>query len=227
LKLLRNPLKIRENWFFYKMISNNAKIYGRVELGQGISIGDFAVIGLPPKLDGSQSMTKIGDNSLIRSHTVIYAGNIIGKNFQTGHHANIREDNMIGDNVSIGTMSVVEHHVTIEDSVRIHTQSFIPEYSILKKDAWIGPRVVLTNAKFPRSKTAKNNLKGVIIGEKAVIGANSTILPGIRIGKNALIGAGSVVTKDVPDNKVIVGNPGRIIKDISDLHYIGCEEKVY
>ena len=80
---------------------------------------------------------------------MIYAGNVIGRNFQTGNKVNIRESNRIGDNVSVGTLSVIEHHVEIGDSVRIHTQAFIPEYSVLEEGCWIGPNVVLTNAKYP------------------------------------------------------------------------------
>ncbi|MFC7479988.1 hypothetical protein ACFQX7_08040 [Luedemannella flava] len=53
---------------------------------------------------------------------------------------------MLGDDVSIGSLSVVEHHVSIGDRVRVHSQCFIPEYSVLEDDAWLGPRVTLTNA---------------------------------------------------------------------------------
>ena len=159
----------------------------------------------------------IGKNATIREPTIIYPGNEIGDNFATGHFVTIREENKIGNNVSIGSHSNIEHHIVIEDNVRIHSNCFIPEYSTLKHDCWIGPNVVLTNAKFPRSINVKNELKGPIIEEYAKIGANSTILPGIKIGKHALIGAGSVVVKDVPEYAVVVGNPGNIIGDIRKI----------
>lgn len=158
-----------------------------------------------------------GSNCLIRSHTVIYAGNKIGNNFQTGHGVLIRENNIIGDNVSIGSHSVIEHDVAIGDNCRVHSNVFIPEFSVIKKDAWIGPCVVLTNAKYPKSKNAKLNLKGVIIGENAKIGAGAVILPGVKIGKNVLVGAGSVVTRDIRDNVVVAGNPAKMIKRIADI----------
>jgi len=132
---------------------------------------------------------------------------------------NIRELNEIGDNVSIGTLSVIEHHVRIGNNVRIHSQVFVPEYSILEDGAWLGPNVVLTNAKYPLSPGAKENLKGPTIGKGAKIGANTTILPGVVIGRNALVGAGSVVVKDVPENGVVVGNPARLLKNITTLPY--------
>lgn len=196
------------------------KLYKGVRLGADTTIEDYCIIGAPPRGHKEGELeTTIGSNAHIRSHTVIYAGNQIGTNFQTGNKANIRESNIIGDNVSIGTLSIVEHHVTIGNSVRIHSQVFIPEYSVLEDDAWIGPNVVLTNAKYPASRDAKKNLKGVLVKKGAKLGANSTILPGVVIGAYALVGAGSVVAHDVPDGAVVVGNPARVIKTISELPY--------
>ena len=196
------------------------KKYNNVLLGEGFEVEDFVIIGMPPdgEEDGSLK-TVIGINAVIRSHTVIYAGNNIGDNFRTGHHVMIREKNIIGSNVSIGTHSIIEHDIRIGDDVRIHSNVFIPEYSILEDGCWIGPCVVFTNALYPLSKNVKQNLKGPLIKEKAKIGANCTILPGIIIGRNSLVGAGSVVTKNVGDNLVVVGNPAKVINDISNLPY--------
>ena len=196
------------------------KILDNVQLGDGSVVEDFCIIGTPPR--GHQAgdlATTIGEGSTIRSHTVIYAGNVIGSNFQTGNKVNIRESNQIGNNVSIGTLSVVEHHVVIGDNVRIHTQAFIPEYSVLEESCWIGPNVVLTNAKYPVSPGVKDQLAGAVIRKRAKIGANATILPGVVVGENALVGAGAVVTRDVPAGAVVVGNPAKVIAQITDLPY--------
>jgi acetyltransferase-like isoleucine patch superfamily enzyme len=150
---------------------------------------------------------------------VIYAGNRIGKGFQTGHGALVREENTIGDDVSIGSGSIVEHHVKIGNRVRLHSNVFVPEFSVLEDDCWLGPNVVLTNARYPRSPKVKEQLAGSRIKRGAKIGANVTILPGVTIGEDALIGAGSVVTKDVPAGAVVAGNPARLIKMISELPY--------
>lgn len=197
------------------MIAKTAIIYPNVVFGKDVVVEDFCIIGAPCK--GCQNEpTIIGNGAIIRSHTVIYAGNKIGANFQTGNKVNIRELNVIGDNVSVGTLSVVEHHVCIEEGVRLHSQVFVPEYCRLGKDVWLGPNVVLTNAKFPKSPNTKQELKGVILEEKVKIGANTTVLPGVRIGYNTLVGAGSVVTKDLPEQIIAAGNPARILRKI---HY--------
>jgi acetyltransferase-like isoleucine patch superfamily enzyme len=163
--------------------------------------------------------TYIGPGALIRSHTVIYAGNRIGRNFQTGHGVLIREENEIGDDVSIGSGSIVEHHVRIGHRVRLHSNVFVPEFSVLEDDCWLGPHVVLTNAKYPRSPGVKEQLVGPYIEQRAKIGANATLLPGVRIGRDALVGAGAVVTHDVPAGSVVVGNPARVINHVSRLPY--------
>jgi len=199
-------------------IAPSTIIYPGVSLGKNVVIEEFCIIGRPINNEPGLK-TIIGNNCMIRSHTVIYAGNLIGDNFQTGHKANIRESNKIGNHVSIGTLSVVEHHVEIQDGVRIHSQAFVPEYTILEQDAWIGPHVALTNARYPLSPNAKSELAGPIIRKKAKIGANSTILPGIEVGENSLVGAGSVVTKPVSPDQVVAGNPASFIKPVSELPY--------
>jgi acetyltransferase-like isoleucine patch superfamily enzyme len=197
-----------------------SRIYLNVALGDGSLVEDFCIVGAPPRgaADG-ELPTTIGRASTIRSHSVIYAGNTIGDRFQTGNKVNIRELNEIGDDVSIGTLSVVEHHVTIGNHVRIHTQAFVPEFSVLEEGCWIGPNVVLTNAKYPVSPGVKDALAGPVIRKGAKIGANATILPGVVIGEHALVGAGAVVTRDVEPGAVVAGNPARVIGHISALPY--------
>jgi acetyltransferase-like isoleucine patch superfamily enzyme len=196
----------------------NSIVRKNVQLGRNAEVGEYAIIGVPPKGKSEGELkTSIGENALIRSHSVIYAGCRIGRNFQTGHGALVRENCSIGDDVSIGSHSVIERDVKIGNGVRIHSGVFIPEYSELEDHAWIGPSVVFTNAQYPLSANAKKNLRGPIIKRFAKVGANSTLLPGVVIGERALVGAGSVVTKDVPAGAVVAGNPAKVINTVEKL----------
>ena len=197
---------------------DTAIIYPGVVWGGAYTLGPFVIVGQAPR--GHQPgdlATRIGAGAYINSHTVIYAGNSIGTNLRIGHGVLIREQNEIGDDVSIGSGSNVEHHVRIGNRVRLHSNVFVPELSVLEDDCWLGPNVVVTNARYPATPTTKEELVGAYIEKRAKIGANTTILPGVRIGTDALVGAGTVVTVDVPPGAVVAGNPARIIKYISQI----------
>lgn len=202
------------------MVGASHRLYAGVNIGQRASIGDFVSIGVPyGKNPEGSIVTTIGTDALIRSQTIIYAGNQIGDHFTSGHMVMMRENNVIGSHVSIGTQTIIEHSVVIEDKARVHSGAFIPELTVIEYGAWIGPRVCVTNSKYPASKKSKDYLQGVRICRKARIGASVTVLPGCVIGEQALVGSGSVVVKDVPAFAVVVGNPARIVGDVRELRY--------
>lgn len=197
------------------------EILDDVELGKNVRVEDFVILGVKPSKPAiappHQGQLIIGDDSVIRSHSVLYLGNKIGSNFQTGHGVLIRENNVIGDNVSIGTHSVLERENVIGNNVRIHTNCYIPEFVEIKEKAWLGPGVTILNVLHPPCPKWEECGTGIVISENAKIGGNVTIGPRITIGKNSLIGAGSVVLTDIPDDSVAVGNPAKVIKNISEL----------
>ncbi len=205
------------------------KTYRNVSLGDGSVIEDYCILGEPPrgKKPGELSLT-IGKNALIRSHAVIYAGNRIGDNFQTGHGVKIRENNVIGNNVSIGTLASLEHSNIIGNNVRIHTKVTIGEFVRIDDNVFIGPQVIFLNDPHPSCPRYKECIGGPIIKKNVKIGANVTIMPGVVIGENAVIGAASVVTKDVPPNIVALGNPAKIIRKVNELKcFKGFFERPY
>lgn len=134
----------------------------------------------------------IGDNTNIWQFCVILKGAKIGDNCNICSHCFIENDVVIGSNVTVKCGVQLWDGVTLEDNV------------------FIGPNVTFCNDKTPRSKAHLQNVLKTTVKKGASIGANATILPGITIGENAMIGAGSVVTKDVPDNTTMVGNPAKI-----------------
>lgn len=193
------------------------EIYPNVILGKNVKIDPFCLIGKPPRNKKSYHLkTIIGNNAIIRSGTVIYAGTKIGHDFHAGHGVLIREDNVIGDNVSVGTNSVLEPKNKIGNNVRIHSGCFM-ESATIEDNVFIGPNAVFTDDPHPPCPRYKDCKGGVIVKESAKIGANSTLLPGIIIGNNALVGAGTVVAKNVRKNTVVAGSPAKRIKSVKDL----------
>ncbi|UCE36377.1 MAG: N-acetyltransferase [Thermoplasmata archaeon] len=201
-------------------ICDNVIVYSNVEIGYGSFIGPNCILGEPThnfykeKARYKNTKLKIGKNSIIRSHSVIYAGSTIGDNFQTGHRVTIREHSKIGRNCSVGTLSDIQGHVEIGDYCRFHSNVFIGQLSTIKNFVFIFPCVVLTNDPHPPSDTCT---KGPTLEEYCVICTGVTILPDITIGKDSLVGAQSLVSRNVEPETVVLGVPASKFCSIYDI----------
>lgn len=195
-----------------------ARIYLNVQIGQNTVLQPNVTIGLPPsgKEDG-ELLTMVGNDSLIRSGTVIYAGTQLGS-IGTGHNSVIREGNIVGDNVGIGSGTELAPGNRIGNNVRIHTGCFL-EATTIGNSVFIAPHVVFTDERYPNSgsKIGDHWIKGATVEDYATIGAGAIILPGVTVGKGALVAAGAVVTKDVAPGKCVAGVPAQEISDVDDL----------
>jgi acetyltransferase-like isoleucine patch superfamily enzyme len=201
------------------VVSDGVIIYDNVVIGDNSFIGPYCVVGEPvaayyknpdayvPKI------TRIGNNAIIRSFTTIYEDVVIGDNFQSGHHAIIREETKIGCNTSFGSFSECPGHSVIGNFVRIHSKVMLSEYNVIEDYVWIFPFVVITNVKHP----PVGGFETTVIREYAQLFSHAIILPGVTIGKNAIIAAGAVVTRNVGDERVIVGNPGKDVKSVREI----------
>lgn len=136
---------------------------------------------------------QVGDGTRIGAFAHVLSGARIGTNCNICDHVFVENDVVVGDDVTI------KSGVQLWDGVRLGNRVFV------------GPNATFTNDPFPRSKQYPDEFRVTTVEDGASIGANATILPGITIGRQAMVGAGAVVTKSVPANAVVVGNPATIV----------------
>lgn len=139
----------------------------------------------------------------------------IGEDTNIWQYVVILPEAIIGDNCNICSHCFIENKVTVGNNVTVKSGVQLWDGITIENDVFIGPNVTFTNDKYPRSKSYPDRFPKTIIKTGASIGAGATILPEIIIGSKAMVGAGSVVTKNVPDNAIVVGNPAYIIGYVS------------
>lgn len=143
--------------------------------------------------NGLCESTHIGEGTRIWAFAHILRGAKVGKDCNVCDGVFIENEVTVGDNVTIKCGVQLWDGITLEDGV------------------FVGPNATFTNDLRPRSKVYPSTFLRTVVESGASIGANATILPGIRIGRNAMIGAGAVVTRSVPPNALVVGNPAKIV----------------
>ena len=130
----------------------------------------------------------------------------VGKNVKIWHFAYVGDNTIIGDNVMIGSLAHIDYAVKIGNNTRIEGAVYIPPLTVIGNNVFIAPGATFTNDPYPMSP----KMIGVTVEDGAIIAARAVIKPGVTIGKNAVVGMGAVVTKDVPSETVVIGNPARI-----------------
>ncbi len=134
----------------------------------------------------------VGDGTRVWAFAHVLPGAVIGVDCNICDHVFVENDVVVGDRVT------VKCGVQLWDGVS------------LGDDVFVGPNVTFTNDRYPRSKQYPEEFLRTVVAAGASIGGGAVILPGIRIGRGAMVGAGAVVTRDVPPNALVTGNPARI-----------------
>lgn len=187
-------------------------VHGNVAIGNRSRIGAYCELGLPTPL-GSGSPLEIGDDSLIRSHSVFYESSKLGAGLTTGHRVTVRENTIAGCSFQVGTLSEIQGDCQIGDYVRFQSSVFVGKKTSIGNFVWILPYAVLTNDPTPPS----NDLIGCIIRDYATISAMAVVLPGVTVGRHALVAAHACVSSDVPPEMVVAGVPARIMCEAKSI----------
>jgi len=128
----------------------------------------------------------------------------------------------IGDDTKIGTFVEIQKNAVVGKQCKISSHTFICEGVVIEDGVFIGHGVMFINDSYPRATTGDGKLQTeadwkvekTVIKKGASIGSGATILANVTVGENAIVGAGSVVTRDVPPNSIVAGNPARLLRYI-------------
>lgn len=145
----------------------------------------------------------------------------LGKNVRLTRYINMYGCE-VGDNTKIGAFVEIQKNARIGNNCKISSHTFICEGVIIEDNVFIGHNVTFINDLFPRATTGSGQLQTeadwecgtTLIRKGASIGSSSTLLCGITVGENAIVGAGSVVTKNVPPDTIVAGNPAKVMRKV-------------
>jgi UDP-2-acetamido-3-amino-2,3-dideoxy-glucuronate N-acetyltransferase len=154
-----------------------------------------------------------------RHPTAIVETAAIGQGTRIWAFAHVLPGARVGADCNICDHTFIENDVVIGDRVTIKSGVQLWDSVTLENDVFVGPNATFTNDPFPRSRQYQETLPRTLVRSHASIGANATILPGLTIGERAMVGAGAVVTRSVPPDTIVTGNPARI------AGYVGTEGK--
>lgn len=207
------------------IINDYAVIYPNVVIKDGVEVMDHAVIGRLPKSASTSKRkvrkeyrkTVIEENVVISSGAIIYTDVIIGRGTLIGDNASVREGCRIGEGCIIARNVSVNYNTTVGDATKIMDNTHITGNMVIEDHVFISVLVATTNDNLiGKGEYSDERERGPYIKRGATIGAAANLLPAITVGENALVAAGSVVTKDVPDGKVVMGVPAKIIRDVNE-----------
>jgi acetyltransferase-like isoleucine patch superfamily enzyme len=204
-------------------IHPSAIVYPGTVLGGGVKVLENAVVGKQPTLSKRSTAkqeplppAELGEGTVVSTGAIVFAGSKLGARVIVGDQACVRERVTVGDDVVIGRGALVENDTSIGALTRIQAEAYITAYSTLEEQVFIAPCVVTTNDNFMgRTERRLEAMRGPTIRRGARVGGAAILCPGVEIGEDAFVGAGAVVTKDVPAKVVVVGNPARVLREVS------------
>ncbi len=187
-------------------------VHDDVIIEDNTTIESHCVIGYSIKAAGGKKLI-IGKGSHIRPHSTFYQGSEFGPNLVTGSYVLVRENIIAGCDLQIGSVTELEGDMTIGDYVKMHSKVHLSKLSTIGDFVWLFDRVQTGSDPLPPS----NIEEPITIGDMAVVGIGSLILPGVTIGRGSFVGAASVVRDDVPELRFATGNPASVISWVDQI----------
>jgi UDP-3-O-[3-hydroxymyristoyl] glucosamine N-acyltransferase len=204
-------------------LGSHVVVHPGTVVGPGCVVQDGAVIGKPPKLARHSTAPRTAPDPLVLEegavvccNAVVLAGARLAAGSIVGDQAFVRERSVVGPGSVIGRGSAVDNDVEVGARVRVQTDVYLTAYSTIEDDVFVGPGVLTTNDSTMARHDDDYPVVGTTLRRACRIGGAVVITPGVEIGEEAFIAAGAVVTKDVPTRGVVMGVPGRSVREVPD-----------
>jgi acetyltransferase-like isoleucine patch superfamily enzyme len=201
----------------------NVVVHDGVVIGDGVVIQDGAILGKRPKLAPTSGAAPVGEEPLvigagaaICAQAIVFASARIGARSIVGDQSFVRERSVIGEDTVVGRGSAIDNDVTIGDRVRIQTSVYITGFSVVEDDVFVGPCAMTTNDDTMNRHGDDHHLAGATLKRACRIGGGVVLTPGVTIGEEAFVAAGTVVTADVQARGVVMGVPGRVVREVPE-----------
>jgi UDP-2-acetamido-3-amino-2,3-dideoxy-glucuronate N-acetyltransferase len=201
----------------------NVVVHAGARIGDGVIVQDNAIVGKQPSLAptsaaaGKQAGELVVEaGARICAAAIVFAGAHIGEGVIVGDQAYVRERSTIGPGTVIGRGTAIDNDVTVGARVRIQTMVYITAFSVIEDDVFVGPCAMTTNDDTMMRHDKSYALRGATLRRACRIGGGAVLVPGVEVGEEAFVAAGAVVTNDVPPRALIMGVPGRRVRDVAD-----------
>jgi acetyltransferase-like isoleucine patch superfamily enzyme len=204
-------------------LGSHVVVHAGTLVGRGCVVQDGAVLGKPPKLARHSTAAAaaleplvLEEGAVICSAAVVFAGARIAAGAIVGDQAFVRERSVVGPGSVIGRGSTVENDVRVGARVRVQTDAYLTAYSTIEDDVFVAPGVLTTNDSTMGRHGRDHPVVGVTLRRACRVGGGVVITPGVEVGEEAFVAAGAVVTRDVPPRAVVMGVPGRVVREVPD-----------
>jgi acetyltransferase-like isoleucine patch superfamily enzyme len=204
-------------------LGSHVIVHPGTSVGPGCVVQDGVVLGKPPKLAAHSSAAGapidplvIEENAAICCGAIVFAGARIAAGAIIGDQAYVRERAAVGAGSVIGRGTAVDNDVQIGERVRVQTDVYLTAFSVIEDDVFVGPGVLTTNDSTMARHDEDHPVVGATLRRACRIGGAVVITPGVEVGEEAFVAAGAVVTKNVPARGVVMGVPGRNVREVPD-----------
>jgi acetyltransferase-like isoleucine patch superfamily enzyme len=198
-------------------------VHPGARIGNGVLIQDHAIVGKQPSLAPTSAAAGseagelvIEDGARICAAAIVFAGAHIGAGTIVGDQAYVRERTRIGPGTVVGRGTAIDNDVTIGARVRIQTMVYVTAFSVIEDDVFVGPCAMTTNDDTMSRHDRSYALRGATLRRACRIGGGAVLVPGVEVGEEAFVAAGTVVTNDVAPRALVMGVPGRRVRDVGD-----------